>query len=57
MAEKSSKWIAQVCADRELIGTMGQLYLFAAQEVALIEIAVIPGFVFTAGAGNVNTLK
>ena len=44
--------IAQVCADREFIGTVGQLYLFAAQEVALIEVAVVPGFVFTAGAGD-----
>lgn len=44
--------IAQVCADREFIGTVGQLYLFAAQEVALIEVAVVPGFVLTAGAGD-----
>ena len=35
-----------LCADREFIGTVGQLYLFAAQEVALIEIAVVPRFVF-----------
>ena len=44
--------IAQVCADREFIGTVGQLYLFAAQEVALIEVTVVPRFVLTAGAGD-----